>query len=74
MRRPDAEIFRENVLRYKPMKMKLWELEESAGYAKGHLCSNVWKNCNVTVEHARNYARVLGVPPLALLEGMFNEN
>ena len=74
MRKSDAEIFRENVLRYKSEKMKLWELEGKAGYAKGHLCSNVWKNCNVTVEHVRNYSRVLGVPPLALLEGMFDEN
>ena len=74
MTRPDAEIFRENVLRYKSEKMKLWELEGKAGYAKGHLCSNVWKNCNVTAEHARNYAKALGVNPLKLLEGMFDED
>lgn len=74
MRRPDAEIFRENVLRYKPEKMKLQELEESVGYVRGHLYRNARNNCSVTVEHARNYARVLGVPPLALLEGMFDEN
>lgn len=74
MRRPDAEIFRENVRRRKPKKMKMQELEEKAGYVKGHLSRNVRKNCNVTVEHVRNYSRVLGVPPLALLEDMFDEN
>ena len=74
MRRPDAEIFRENVKRCKPKKMKMQELEEKAGYVKGHLSRNVWKNCNVTVEHVRNYSRALGANPLKLLEGMFDED
>jgi len=74
MRRPDAEIFRENVLRCKPKKMRLQELEESVGYVRGHLYRNARNNCNVTIDHIRNYSEALGVDPLKLLEGMFDEN
>ena len=73
MRRPDAEIFRENVKRCKPKKMKMQELEEKAGYVKGHLSRNVWKNYNVTVEHIRCYAKAIGVAPEKLLVGMFDK-
>ena len=74
MKRPDAEIFRENVLRYKPKNMGIGKIESRAGYTQSHLFMLMYQNSNVTVEHARNYAKALGVPPLALLEGMFDEN
>lgn len=70
----DGEIFRGNVLRYKPKGMGIGELEKQAGYTQSHLWGLNYWNSNITVDHARNYARVLGVPPLALLEGMFDEN
>ena len=73
MRRPDAEIFRENVLRYKPKKMKLQELEEKVGYVRGHLYRNARNDCSVTVDHIRSYSKALGVDPPKLLEGMFDK-
>ena len=73
MRRPDAEIFRENVLQYKPKGMRIWEVEEAAGYARNHLNSIKFQRCDITAEHTRNYAKVLGIEPMKLLKGMFDD-
>ena len=70
----DAEIFRDNVKRIckqKHMKMGCVDLE--AGYNEKHISEMAYKGCSITTEHIRAYARVLGVKPWKLTEGMFDE-
>lgn len=70
----DAEIFKRNVKRIckrKGMKMGCVDLE--AGYNEKHISEMAYKGCSITTEHIRAYAKVLGVKPVKLLEGMFDE-
>lgn len=70
----DAEIFKRNVKRIckqKHMKMGCVDLE--AGYGEKHISEMAYKGCSITTEHIRAYARVLGVKPGRLIEGMFDE-
>ena len=70
----DAEIFKRNVKRIckaKGMKMRYVDLE--AGYGEKHISEMAYKGCSITTEHIRTYARVLGVKPGRLIEGMFDE-
>ena len=70
----DAEIFKRNVKRIckaKGMKMRYVDLE--AGYGEKHTSEMAYKGCSITTEHIRAYARVLGVKPWKLTEGMFDE-
>ena len=70
----DAEIFKRNVKRIckaKGMKMRYVDLE--AGYGEKHISEMAYKRCSITTEHIRAYARVLGVKPWKLTEGMFDE-
>lgn len=70
----DAEIFKRNVKRIckqKHMKMGCVDLE--AGYNEKHISEMAYKRCSITTEHIRAYARVLGVKPVKLLEGMFDD-
>ena len=70
----DAEIFKRNVKRIckqKHMKMGCVDLE--AGYNEKHISEMAYKGCSITTEHIRAYARVLGVKPGRLIEGMFDE-
>ena len=70
----DAEIFKRNVKRIckqKHMKMGCVDLE--AGYNEKHISEMAYKRCSITTEHIRAYARVLGVKPGRLIEGMFDE-
>ena len=70
----DAEIFKRNVKRIckaKGMKMRYVDLE--AGYGEKHISEMSYKGCSITTEHIRAYARVLGVKPWKLTEGMFDE-
>lgn len=70
----DAEIFKRNVKRIckrKGMKMRYVDLE--AGYGEKHISEMAYKGSSITTEHIRNYARVLGVKPGRLIEGMFDE-
>ena len=70
----DAEIFKRNVKRIckqKGMKMGCVDLE--AGYGEKHVSEMAYKGSSITTEHIRAYARVLGVKPGKLLEGMFDE-
>ena len=70
----DAEIFKRNVKRIckaKGMKMRYVDLE--AGYGEKHTSEMAYKGCSITTEHIRAYARVLGVKPVKLLAGMFDE-
>ena len=74
MSRSDAEIFKRNVKRIckaKGMKMRYVDLE--AGYGEKHTSEMAYKRCSITTEHIRAYARVLGVKPWKLTEGMFDE-
>ena len=70
----DAEIFKRNVKRIckeKHMKMGCVDLE--AGYGEKHVSEMSYKGSSITTEHIRAYARVLGVKPVKLLEGMFDD-
>ena len=70
----DAEIFKRNVKRIckeKHMKMGCVDLE--AGYSEKYVSQMAYKGNGVTTEHIRAYARVLGVKPGKLLEGMFDD-
>ena len=70
----DAEIFKRNVKRIckqKHMKMGCVDLE--AGYSEKYVSQMAYKESSITIEHVRNYARVLGVKPWKLTEGMFDE-
>lgn len=70
----DAEIFKRNVKRIcksKGMKMRYVDLE--AGYGEKHISEMAYKGSSITTEHIRAYARVLGVKPWKLTEGMFDE-
>ncbi len=70
----DAEIFKRNVKRLckkKHMKMGCVDLE--AGYGEKHVYEMAYKGSSITTEHIRAYARVLGVKPWKLTEGMFDE-
>lgn len=70
----DAEIFKRNVKRIckaKGMKMRYVDLE--AGYGEKHTSEMAYKGCSITTEHIRAYAKVLGVKPWKLTEGMFDE-
>lgn len=70
----DAEIFKRNVkwiCKQKGMKMGCVDLE--AGYNEKHISEMAYKGCSITTEHIRAYARVLGVKPGRLIEGMFDE-
>ena len=70
----DAEIFKRNVKRIckqKHMKMGCVDLE--AGYNEKHISEMAYKKCSITTEHIRAYAKVLGVKPWKLTEGMFDE-
>ena len=70
----DAEIFKRNVKRIckqKGMKMRYVDLE--AGYSEKYVSQMAYKGNGVTTEHIRAYAKVLGVKPWKLLEGMFDD-
>ena len=70
----DAEIFKRNVKRLckaKGMKMRYVDLE--AGYGEKHVSEMSYKGSSITTEHIRAYAKVLGVKPVKLLEGMFDD-
>ena len=70
----DAEIFKRNIKRIckqKGMKMGCVDLE--AGYSEKYVSQMAYKGNGVTTEHIRAYARVLGVKPVKLLEGMFDD-
>lgn len=70
----DAEIFKRNVKRLckqKHMKMGCVDLE--AGYSEKYASQMAYKGNGVTTEHIRAYAKVLGVKPWKLTEGMFDE-
>jgi len=71
MRRTDAEIFVNNIMRIKPEETSLSKVQEEAGYNRHHLYNLKIRNWNITVEHIRCYAKSLKVDPLKLLEGMF---
>ena len=70
----DAEIFKRNIKRIckrKGMKMRYVDLE--AGYGEKHISEMAYKGSSITTEHIRAYAKVLGVKPWKLTEGMFDE-
>ena len=70
----DAEIFRDNVKRIcKEKHLKMGYVDLEAGYGEKHISEMAYKRCSITTEHIRAYARVLGVKPWKLTEGMFDE-
>ena len=70
----DAEIFRDNVKRIcKEKHLKMGYIDLEAGYSEKYVSQMAYKGSSITVEHIRNYARVLGVKPGRLIEGMFDE-
>ena len=70
----DAEIFKRNVKRIcKQKHMKMGCVDIEAGYNEKHVSEMAYKGSSITTEHIRAYAKVLGVKPVKLLEGMFDE-
>ena len=70
----DAEIFRENVKRIcKEKHLKMGHVDLEAGYSEKYVSQMAYKGNGVTTEHIRAYAKVLGVKPWKLTEGMFDE-
>ena len=70
----DAEIFKRNVKRICKQKgMKIGCVDLEAGYSEKYVSQMAYKGNSVTTEHIRSYARVLGVKPVKLLAGMFDE-
>lgn len=68
----DAEIFKRNVKRIcKEKHMKMGYVDFEAGYHEKYVSEMAYKGCSITTEHIRAYARVLGVKPWKLMEGMF---
>lgn len=73
--RTDAEIFRDNVKTICILHgVTMGDISEESGYTRTHLSVLAYRSNTVSIDHIRNYAKTLGVPPLALLEGMFDEN
>ena len=71
----DAEIFRENVKRIcKEKHLKMGYIDLEAGYSEKYVSQMAYRGSTISIEHVRNYAKALGVDPLKLLEGMFDEN
>ena len=69
----DAEIFKRNVMRIcKQKHMKIGRVDLEAGYSEKYISQMAYKGNSITVEHIRNYARVLGVKPERLTIGMFD--
>ena len=70
----DAEIFRDNVKRIcKEKHLKMGYIDLEAGYSEKYASQMAYKGNSITTEHIRAYARVLGVKPWKLTEGMFDE-
>ena len=70
----DAEIFKRNVKRICKQKgMKIGCVDLKAGYSEKYVSQMAYKGNSVTTEHIRSYARVLGVKPVKLIAGMFDE-
>ena len=69
----DAEIFKRNVKRIcKQKHMKRGGVDLEAKYKKKYVSQMAYKGSSITIEHVRNYARVLGVRPDRLTIGMFD--
>ena len=70
----DAEIFKRNIKRIcKEKHMKMGCVDIEAGYNEKHVSEMAYKGSSITTGHIRAYARVLGVKPGRLIEGMFDE-
>ena len=75
MRKSDSEIFRENVKTICILHgVTMGDISKKAGYTRTHLSVLAYRSNTISIDHIRNYAKVLGVDPLKLLEGMFDEN
>ena len=69
----DAEIFKRNIKRICKQKgMKIGCVDLEAGYSEKYVSQMAYKGSSITIEHVRNYARVLGVKPERLTLGMFD--
>ena len=53
--------------------MKMGCVDIEAGYNEKHVSEMAYKGSSITTGHIRAYARVLGVKPGRLIEGMFDE-
>ena len=49
-------------------------IDLEAGYSEKYVSQMAYRGSTISIEHVRNYAKALGVDPLKLLEGMFDEN